>query len=48
VQTAVGSAHPLLESTLLTSRADVLDRNGRLAALKEVEPDAFHAVIPVA
>jgi hypothetical protein len=32
--------------TWLTSIADVLDRNGRLAALKKVEPEAFHAVIP--
>jgi hypothetical protein len=37
-----------MESTWLTNRADVLDRNGRLAALKEVEPGAFHAVMPVA
>jgi hypothetical protein len=37
-----------MEGTWLTRRADVLDRNGRLAALKKVEPDAFHAVMPVA
>jgi hypothetical protein len=37
-----------MEGTWLTSRADVLDRNGRLAALKEVEPDSFREVMPVA
>jgi hypothetical protein len=35
-----------MEGTWLTSIADVLDRNGRLAALREVDPDAFHAVMP--